>query len=280
MAYNLDDIRSRIASLTNKTKKTDIWKAKDEHDVRLLPYPFAKDPFVELHFHYDIDGQTVLCPKLNFQKDCAICEFGDLLRSWKDQNGNDKPDSTRKQDWEIFKKIQPKVRIFIPLAVRGEEGDGAKFWGISPTGAQEVLAICAEADRIEAVGAENTPLDVLFNPKLAYDLHISFAKPGEKGNNKQFGIATAKGKLKPTKLLADAKAQEELLKSVKKITEVYPEQSSEEVARIFKKFTNGAQAEAKPEGGTEKYPAKTETPKVTGGRSIDEAFSDMLGDEA
>ena len=80
---------------------------------------------------------------------------------------------------------------------------------------------------------------------------------------------------------------------MKKITDVFPELSSAEVDKIFKKFIGSSSAEATTEGGTEKYagakveetkaPAKSNTKedaKVSGTRSIDDAFGDMLADDA
>lgn len=279
---NINDIKARLAQLNNKTKKAnDIWKAKDEHDIRLLPYAHGSDPFIELHFHYEIGEQgTILCPKLNFDKECAICDFAETLKGWKDSSGEDKPERERKQDWEIFKKIQAKARVFVPVVERGKEAEGAKFWGMSPTTAGEVLSICADADRLEAVGAdESNALNVLFGVDKGYDIHVSFCEPGKKGNNKSFPIIKAEGKIKVSKLMPDKKQTDSLLSSVKNIKEVYPELSSDEVEKLFKKFVGGGQAEAKPEGGKEKYAANTkETAKVTGGKSIDDAFGDLVGD--
>jgi len=291
---NINDLKNRLQQLNRRTSKAnDIWKPKDEHDIRLLPYKHGDDPLIERYFHYEIgDNQTILCPKMNFGDDCAVCEFCDKLKAWKDPEGNDKPERTRKEDWELFKKIQPKVRVFVPMVERTKEADGAKFWGITPNQAQALLEICSEGDRLGALGinpddAKNA-LNVIFGIDKAFDLHISFAKPGEKGNTKTFGQVTIKGKIMPTAILADKKAAAALLDGMKKMDEVYPKMSSEEVSRIFAKFCGEGTAEAKPEGGVEKYEEKAEKPaapntkedaKKVGGRSIDEAFGDMLGED-
>src|SRR4051812_47953872 len=113
---NIKELRDRIQKLNNRggNKPQDIWKPKDEHEVRLLPYPHAEDPFIELHFHYELgDTQSVLCPKANFNESCEVCEFADLLKSWKTPDGDDKAEGDRKADWEIYKKIQVKPRIFV-----------------------------------------------------------------------------------------------------------------------------------------------------------------------
>ena len=279
---NINDLKARLAGLNRRTAKAnDVWKPKDEHDVRLMPYPFAPDPLNELYFHYEIGETTsILCPKANFGKDCEICDFCDKLKSWQDASGQDKPESTRRADFEIFKKVQPKARVFIPMVERGKEGDGAKFWGVTPAQATQILEICAETDRLDELGLnESNALDAIFSTKKAYDLHVSFAKKGEKGNQKTYAQVTIKPKLKTSPLMGDKEQTANLLASVKNLKDVYPEVPSEEVSRMLQKFLGSGAAEAKPEGGTEKYAANTkESSKVVGGKSIDEAFGDLLSD--
>lgn len=278
---DINAIKARLNSLNNRTKKAnDIWKPKDEHDVRLVPYPFGDDPFVELHFHYDIGGQSVLCPKANFGEECDICDLCDSLKAWKLADGRDKPKSTKEEDWELFKKIQAKARVFIPMIERTKEGEGPRFWGVAPAIATKIIEICANSDRIAEVGTtDEKALEVLFNPKKAYDIHVSFRKPGEKGNGTTFPQIVVEGKIKISKLAEGQKAIDEILAKIKKIDEVYPRLSSAEVSTIFKKFVGGGAKEAKAEGGTEKYsPNTAENAKTVGGKSIDEAFDEMTAD--
>lgn len=290
---NLSDLKARLAGLNRGTKKAnDLWKPKDKHVIRCVPY-FAEDPMQTLSFHYDIGDQSVLCPKANFGDECEICDFCELLRAWKDQNGNDKPEAERKQDFELFKKIQPKARVFVAMVERTKEDEGAKFWSITSNQAQQLLEVCADGDRLEAVGVavddDANALKVLFDTKKAFDIEVDFAKPGEKGNTKNFPQIKITAKIKATPLAKDAATEKKILESVKRLADVYPKVSSAEVSKIFKKFVGNQGAEAKAEGGTEKYngTTKTETKKTNtsenaakvGGRSIDEAFGDLVGDE-
>ena len=284
---DINALRNRLKQLNERTQKKskDVWKAKDEHVIRLLPYPHGADPMIELHFHYDIGGQTVLCPKLNFNNPCVICDYCDALYSWKDADGNDKAKADKAEDWEIFKKIQPKVRMFTPMIERNPKDgtlseEGPKFWGISPTSAAKILEICSNAERLEMVDASpEQALEVLYNTDKAFDLNVSFkdaaGKPLAKGNTKTFPVVDFESGMKAKPVSKDKAEIKKVLAAVKKISEVYPEQSSEEVKTIFDKFVGLAQKEAKPEGGVEKYGANTkEDAKIKGGKSIDEAFGD------
>ena len=288
---DINALRDRLANLNRKSSKTgDVWKPKDEHQVRLLQYPHKDEAFLELSFHYDIgDAPPVLCPA-QFGKECAICAFADVLKAWKDENGQDKPEKVRKQDFEIFKKIQSKARVYVPMVERGKEEEGAKFWGMTPAQAQQALEVCMDGDRLEALGLDKDDakngLKVLFDVDKGYDLAVSFAKPGEKGNTKTFTQITVKGRIKGSSLAKDKAATKKILDSVKKISEVFPEVTSAEVERIFKKFVGAASPEATTEGGKEynkeeapKASNTKENAKVSGARSLDDAFGDMLADD-
>lgn len=289
---SIAELKERLASLNRRTNKSnDIWKPKDEHDVRLLRYPHGEDPLIPLHFHYEVgDTTSILCPKVNFGDECVICDLCDQLKAWKDENGVDKAKPDKEADWEIFKKIQPKARVFVAMVERGKEAEGAKFWGITPNQAEALLAECTDGDRLSeldiAADDATRALDVLFGKK-AYDIHVSYAKKGEKGNTTNFNQVSFKTKIKASPIMKDAKAEADLMATVKKITDVYPKVSSSEVEKICKKFMGQQATEAKPTGGVaynEKpaaaAPANTkENAKVSGTRSIDEAFGEMLADD-
>lgn len=285
-------------SLNRKTSKgEDLWKPKDEHQVRLVHNPKNDDPFKELHFHYEIgDTLQIMCPKLNFGEDCAICEFAELLKSWNGPDGKEKPANERKADFEIFKKIQAKPRVFVPMIERGRDGkpdlDSARWWGMTTAQVNQVLEVCTDGDRLEELGLskdDKEALRVVLDPKKGYDLQVSFAKPGEKGNTKTFTNITIKGRIKPSALAKDEATIKKLVESVKDIYTVFPKVPSSEVEKVLKKFLGNNSSEGKPEGGTEKYskpeekaakPTNSkENAKLSGTRSIDDAFGDMLAEE-
>lgn len=288
---DINSLKERLASLNRGGNKSDaaIWKPKDEHDVRLVKYKHSDDPLVAVYFHNEIgDTRTVVCPLKNFGKDCVICEFAAKLGAWKDENGVDKPETTRKSDFEIFKKIQAKARIYVPMIERGKEGEGLKFWGMTENQMKQILDLCTEGDRLTAIGLKPddtaNALDVVFGEK-AFDLHVSFKKPNEKGNKAGFTQVEIKGKLAPSPLAKDPAAAKELRENQRKVSELFPELPSSEVERIFKRFIGSNAAPATTTGGKEytKPPAAApnskENAKLAGTRSLDDAFKEMT-DEA
>ncbi len=278
---SIEEIKARLRGLQNRTKKqNDIYKPKDKHVVRLLPYPHGPEPFLELGFHYDIGNSTVLCPRHNFGKDCTICDFCDKLKSWQDEDGNDKPEKERKADWELFKKLQVKERYYAPLVERGKETEGAKFWAFSRTLLERLLGMCANEKYNKVCKEEG--YGVLTNPEVAFDLELNFKQPQNKdgkGNDKPFGITEVElADLAPCALAKTKADTKKIVDSVKPIFEVYAEQSSEEVDRLFMKYIgSGGEAVKGDEGdvGKEYKPNTSEKP-VVGGQSIDDAFEDLI----
>lgn len=285
---NINALKDRLQQLNRRSNKpNDLWKPKEDHEVRCLPYPHGGDPMIDLHFHYEIgENMSILCPKANFGKPCAICDFCDVLKSWKGPDGQDKPENDRKADFEIFKKIQPKARVFIPVVERGKEGDGAKFWGVTPNQAGQILEVCTDGDRLSELEISQDDaaraLDVIFSKDKAYDLKVSFKKSGEKGNTTSYSQVEIKGKIKPTPLHKDKKEAEKILASVKNIREIYPEVSSAEVQKMMDRWTGSLDRneEKTQEVAKEKYETKSTEKVAATGRSIDDAFGDLTADDA
>jgi hypothetical protein len=126
MAINLDSIKSRLQSMqdqssdkTEKKSMDDIWKPEiGQHQVRIVPYIHNKEyPFIELYFHYNIGKRTYLSPSTYGNPD-PVVEFAEKLQ----QTGV-------KEDWVQGKKLEPKMRIYAPVIIRGKEDQGVKFWG-------------------------------------------------------------------------------------------------------------------------------------------------------
>ena len=134
---NINAIKQRLNSLQNTSKKTDsLWKPKPgKYQVRIVPYKFNKEnPLIELLFHYNINNKTYLSPA-SFGRPDPILEFAEKLKKLGDT-----------ENWKAGKKMEPKLRTFAPVIVRGQEAEGVKFWGFGKTVYQEILAIVADPD--------------------------------------------------------------------------------------------------------------------------------------
>lgn len=164
MALNLDRIKSRLSSLSNtNSKSTLIWKpSPGKQVVRIVPYKFnVENPFIELKFHYGLNGKTYLSPD-SFNRPDPIVEFSNKLKK-----------SGDKEEWKFGKKIEPKMRTFVPVLVRGEEGQGVRFWGFGKNVYQEILSIISDPDYGDITDIQNGR-DIMVEFKTAEETGKSF----------------------------------------------------------------------------------------------------------
>jgi len=281
---NFDDIRAKLAGLANQgQKRKDLWKPKDKHVIRLLPYPHGDEPFIELAFHYDI-GKTrsLLCPQQTDGEVCPICEFAEQLKNWNDADGNEKQKSIREADWELFKKIQAKPRYYVPMIERDSDDQTPKFWAFGKTIYERLLGMCLDEEMNDVANSKGT--GVLCDVNGAFDLKIDFKKPNnedKKGNTKNWPSTDVENKLKVTKVAASKKEIKEILDAIIDIKDVYPVLSSKEVNKIFMDFVNssGTQSEEDVKDPGTEYKSNTAEKPVEGGQSIDEAFGALTEED-
>jgi len=140
---DLSLIKQKLANSQSKGKpreKTDytkiFWKPKPgKYQVRILPSKFDKsNPFREVYFHYGFSKGPILA-LVNWNEKDPIVEFAKKLRK-----------SSDKEDWQLAKKVEPKLRYFAPVLVRGEEDKGARLWEFGKLTYEQLLGIAADED--------------------------------------------------------------------------------------------------------------------------------------
>jgi hypothetical protein len=163
---DLNLIKSKLASMQQKSggSKRDlsviIWKpAIGKHSVRMVPSAHNKQwPFKELFFHYGIGNRTMIS-LINFDEKDPIVEFAAQISK-----------SNDKENWQLAKKLQPKMRVFAPVVVRGEEDKGIRLWEFGKEVYMELLAILEDED----VGDFTDPVE-------GRDLTIDTVGPDQSG---------------------------------------------------------------------------------------------------
>jgi len=139
MGIDLTKMREKHAALTNKgsSSSEDYWKPDEgTHQIRLVCPP-SGDPFFEAYYHYGMGAEgktTVLSPRTNGQPD-PIAEWG--TRLW-----NEGTEASK----EAAKRFWPKMRVFAPIVVRGEENKGVRWWGFSRTTYQALLDVVLDPE--------------------------------------------------------------------------------------------------------------------------------------
>ena len=212
---DLDAIKSRLNQLQN-TQTNAFWKPQPgKSQIRIVPYKFDKNnPFSELFFHYSlVPNKTVLSP-LSFGRPDPVQQFADKLKG----SGN-------KDEWIQGKRIEPKMRTFVPVIVRGEESEGVKFWGFGKTVYQELLSIIADPDYGD-----------ISDSTTGRDIVVERQTPAEAGN--QYGKTTIRVKPNVTPLSEDSNLLEKLLGEQPELKELYTEPTFDELKAQLSNFLN------------------------------------------
>ena len=247
---DLNAIKNRLNQLqTTNNRTSNLWKPQPGNQiVRIVPYKFNKDnPFIELYFHYDLGGKNYLSP-ISFGRPDPIEEFAQKLKS-----------TGSKDDYRLGRKVEAKMRTFAPVIVRGEENQGVKFWGFGKTVYQELLSIIADPDYGDITDAVN-----------GRDVAVVFKTAEETG--KSCPSTSIRVKPNQTPITEDASLLETLTESQKKITEIYQEQSYEDLTQALNDYLNGGSTtEEKKEDVSATTEASTYDSKKTS-----DAFDDLF----
>ncbi len=140
---DINSIRAKLSALqtqnsrpSGEARKNVFWKpAVGKQTIRIVPSAYNKsNPFSELYFHYGIDKNPIISPTNWGEKD-PIVEFAKQLRTSKD-----------KESWRLARKLDPKMRVFVPIIVRGEESEGVKLWGFGKEIYMELLSMVEDED--------------------------------------------------------------------------------------------------------------------------------------
>jgi len=140
---DLSLIKQKLSASQTKGQKREkidytkiFWKPKPgKYQIRIIPSKFDKsNPFREVYFHYGFSKGPILA-LTNWNEKDPIAEFAKNLRK-----------SADKEDWQLAKKIEPKLRYFVPVLVRGEEAQGARLWEFGKLIYEQLLGIAADED--------------------------------------------------------------------------------------------------------------------------------------
>ena len=140
---DINSIKAKLSALqtqqsrpSGEARKNVFWKpAVGKQTIRIVPSAYNKsNPFSELFFHYGIDKNPIISPT-NWGETDPIVEFAKQLRQSKD-----------KESWRLARKLDPKMRVFVPVIVRGEEAEGVKLWGFGKEIYMELLSMVEDED--------------------------------------------------------------------------------------------------------------------------------------
>ena len=253
MAIDLDAIRNRLNSLQTKVTKTDnLWKPQPgKQQIRILPYVHnTSNPFIELYFHFGFGGKNIISPS-SFGEADPLLEFAEKLKA----TGN-------REDYQLSRKLTPKMRTYVPVLVRGEESEGVKFWGFGKNVYQELLGFFADPDYGDLTDPVNGR-DVTVEFKTAAELGKSYPETYIRVKPNTSAIS------EDSNVLASVKEQIELPNMFKKV-------SYEEMENMLKQWLETGEV-----SDTNEQP-KAETTQTTQATSaasnVKDAFDDLFNE--
>ncbi len=214
MALDLSKIKNRLNSLTNTNQKSNlIWKPNPgKQVVRIVPYKYSpENPFIELKFHYNINNKTYLSPD-SFNRPDPIVEWSNRMKK-----------TGSKEDWQLGRKMEPKMRTYVPVLVRGEEDQGVFFWGFGKNVYQELLSIISDSDYGD-----------ITDPINGRDIVVEFRTAEESG--KSFPETTIR--VKPNTSLAIDVVKKDILGRQTNILDLFPELSYDELKSVMDAWLN------------------------------------------
>jgi hypothetical protein len=241
MAIDVNALKARLAALQNPKgakggdQPKTLWRAAvGKHSVRILPSMYDKtNPFKEMFIYYGINNKTMMSPSCYGEKD-PIAEFTQKLRK-----------SSNKEDWQLARKLEPKMRTMVPVIVRGEEDKGVMLWEFGKQVYMELLAIMEDED----VGDYTDPIS-------GRDITIETTSPEQNGTN--FNQSKVRVRTKITPLSEDDKLVKKWLTEQPNPVDAYKHYSYEDMKVAL-------QAHLTPEEEATPAPAAaTETEETTG----------------
>jgi hypothetical protein len=141
---DLKSIKNKLNALQTQGQKKEkvdyskyLWKPKSEgkYQIRIVPSKLDKNnPFREVFVHYGFSKFPIYALTNWGEKD-PIVEFAKQLKQTND-----------KENWKLAKKLEPKMRVFAPVIVRGEEDKGVRMWEFGKEIYMQLLGIADDED--------------------------------------------------------------------------------------------------------------------------------------
>jgi hypothetical protein len=119
--------------------------------------------------------------------------------------------------------MEPKMRTYAPILVRGEESEGIKFWGFGKNVYQEILSIINDPDYGD-----------ITDPVHGRDIVVEFRTAEDSG--KSFPETTIR--VKPNATIAIDVSQKDVLAQQVNILDLFPEFSYDELKSVMDAWLN------------------------------------------
>ena len=215
-------------------------------------------------FYYNIPGQRGLLAPSQFGKRDPIQELIDKLRG-----------EGTKESYEMAKKLYPKMRIYAPVIVRGEESEGVRIWAFGRLVYQALLSLMMDEDY-----GDITDL------KTGTDVKVKCTKPP----GQQWAKTEVMPKRKASPVSKDPKQTKEWISNIPDINTVFQTKSYDELSNIINNWLNSDEVESEGSDWSSNKQNQTNENKTSESKTsessdsskgetysnLDDAFSDLM----
>lgn len=249
MGIDLNKMRQKHSALTNKGgggSNDTFWKPEEGTQTIRIVCPKDGDPFRDYLFHYRMgaDNNTSMISPRTFGRTDPIAEFGNQL--W-----NEGTEASKQEARNFF----PRMRVFAPVVVRGEEEKGVRIWGFSKTTYESLLNIVLDPEYGD-----------ITDPHTGTDIRLEYGKKA----GQMYPTTELRPFRKASKLAKTDSEIDTILETMPDFNEVFPETTTEDAQKLLDQTLEGATTDTS--DGTTKYGDTTTTET----NDIDKAFDELL----
>ena len=204
------------------------------------------------------EGRTTVLSPRTFGEEDPIAEYGTSL--W-----NEGTDASK----EAAKRFWPKMRVFAPVVVRGEEDKGVRWWGFSRTTYQALLDVVLDPEYGDITDTEKgTDLRIDYGKKQGQSFPTTDVRP-----------------MRRTSPLADSEEKvNTLLETLPVVNDVFERTTFEQCERVLTETlgesvdTSGGNETARYNNNNTSTPTKSnkQDSSLEGVADIETAFDDLL----
>jgi len=245
---DVSKIKQRLEKLQSKNKGSDyekidyskiFWKPKEGKQViRIVPSKFSKDwPFREIQMHYDI-GKRQMLALTNWGEKDPIVELSNKLR-----------ESGDKEHKDLSLKLRPRMRVFLPVIVRGEEDLGTRLWEFGNEVYTQILKIANDVEEYGDISDIVEGTDLTIEGVMSEYAGRKFVKPS--------GVIP---KRKPSALTNDSELLKRLLEEQPDVLTIYRKYTFDEMKGFLEQWLSPEDETSSDDSETEK--TTVEEPKA------------------
>lgn len=257
MALDFDALRKKLNQISgNSSRRNVLWRPEEgaTSTVRFISWQGEDEqPFKERYFYYNIGNNPGILAPYQFGKPDPVQELITKLRS----DGS-------KSSYELAKKLYPKMRVYAPIVVRGEENRGVRIWSFGKMVYQSLLNLILDED-----------FGDITDTAQGFDIKVTCTKaPG-----RQFATTEIQARPKTSKLSDDANKVKEWLGKIPDLDDLYTLKTYEEIEKIVNDWLSGSDddSDAKDENprGSPNKPVVDVPKKASSFNDIDDAFAEL-----